>query len=79
MHLANPLLPSSTATCSHARQLSASSLESSLKRGNRRLEVDLDELTAMQFLEGVTLIDVRQPAELSSQEQIPGSLHIPCK
>uniref|UniRef100_A0A2P2HVJ2 Thiosulfate sulfurtransferase/rhodanese-like domain-containing protein 3 n=1 Tax=Hirondellea gigas TaxID=1518452 RepID=A0A2P2HVJ2_9CRUS len=44
---------------------------------NRRLEVDLHELTMMQCLEDLTLIDVRQPAELQFQEQIPGSVHIP--
>lgn len=47
------------------------------KRLKRRLEVDFDELMVMQCLEDVTLIDVRQPAELNSQEQIPGSLNIP--
>jgi len=47
------------------------------RRVNRRLEVDLDELQVMQCLEDVTLIDVRQPAELSSQDQIPGSVNIP--
>ncbi|XP_018015245.1 thiosulfate sulfurtransferase/rhodanese-like domain-containing protein 3 isoform X2 [Hyalella azteca] len=44
---------------------------------NRRLEVDFQELSLMLCLQDVTLIDVRQPAELVSQEQIPGSLHIP--
>ncbi|KAF2364358.1 Rhodanese-like domain [Trinorchestia longiramus] len=44
---------------------------------NRRLEVDYQELSLMLCLQDVTLIDVRQPAELLSQEQIPGSLHIP--
>ena len=46
---------------------------------NPRLEVDLRELSVMQCLEDLTLIDVRQPAELHSQEQIPGSLNIPRK
>lgn len=66
----------SAASCSASRQLS---LESSAhqRKGNRKLEVNLQELTTMQYLDGVTLIDVRQPAELYSQEQIPGSLHIP--
>ena len=45
---------------------------------NRRLEVDLEELRVLQCLENqLTLIDVRQPAELTKQEQIPGSLNIP--
>jgi len=47
------------------------------RRINRRLEVDLQELRMMQVWEDVTLIDVRQPTELLTQEQIPGSLNIP--
>jgi len=48
------------------------------RRVNRRLEVDLAELQMMQVLdEDLTLIDVRMPTELLTQEQIPGSLHVP--
>lgn len=60
-----------------SRPLSAWSKVEQARPLNRRLEVDLQELTLLQSLDRVTLIDVRQPTELLSQDQIPDSLHIP--
>lgn len=49
-------------------------------RINRRVELDFEELKALQTAGAISLIDVRHPHEIEKQGEIPGSVNIPlCK